>query len=120
MQDMLHDNVKINRVAREKLMNHFLVKLHFIQREVEWMNRKVKPLRRVIQQLIEDPNMAKELIYYLNDSVNSISDIQAEIISILSLLTAMKLEFENLNDRRMNHLLGILTLTTVCVLRKQQ
>ena len=117
MQDLLHDTKKSQ--ARASLMHDFLRKIHIIQREVEWMNRKIKPMRRIVQHLIDDHRIGKDLTYYINDALNNVGDIQDELTAILSLLTVMKFEFENLQDKKMNHLLGILTLTTVCVLPAQ-
>jgi len=111
MQDKFHDDVALDDI--------FLKKVHECQREIEWVQRKVKPLKRIVRHMIDDKRIGNEISHYFEDVEDGISGCLEDLTSVVELIAVMKLEFESASDRKLNNMLGVLTFATVCILPLQ-
>ncbi|GMI05995.1 hypothetical protein TrLO_g5652 [Triparma laevis f. longispina] len=102
-----------------KKNDNFLHDVHLIQMELEWVERKVKPLKRIVQHLIDDKRIGNEISHYFEDIEDDVASVQADLSNLLAMIVTLKAEYDNFQDRRVNDLLSILTFATVCILPAQ-
>mmetsp|Transcript_7015 Transcript_7015/g.14211 ORF Transcript_7015/g.14211 Transcript_7015/m.14211 type:complete len:729 (+) Transcript_7015:102-2288(+) len=97
----------------------FLRKVHWLQREIEWVERKVKPLKRIVRHLIDDKRIGSEISQYFEDIEDDVATCQDDLRHLTDMIAALKAEYDNFHDRRVNELLSVLTFATVCILPAQ-
>jgi Mg2+ and Co2+ transporter CorA len=90
----------------------YLLKIHSCQREIEWVQRKVKPIKRIVRHMIDDVRIGAEISHYLEDVEDTVVSCTEDLTSVINLISVMKTEFESFQDRRLNNMLGVLTFCT--------
>ena len=103
-----------HRLSREEVKEIIVMK-----RDLEWLQRELRPFGRVIRHLIDDRNIGIEVTHYLEDIEDHLLRTLEELSSFASECVSLKDEYNAYLDRRMNDILYVLTVVTTLVVPGQ-
>ena len=73
-----------------------------LKRDLEWLQRQLRPFARVMRHLIDDDNIGTEVTHYLEDVEDHLLRTLEELSSYAEECTSLKDEYNAYLDRRMN------------------
>jgi hypothetical protein len=104
---------------QHRLSRHEVKAMIVMKRDLEWLQRELRPLARVLRHLIDDGNIGTEVTHYLEDVEDHLLSTLEELSSHASECMTLKDEYNAYLDRRTNDILYILTLVTVTIVPGQ-
>eukprot|EP00931_Biecheleriopsis_adriatica_P060934 TRINITY_DN36610_c0_g2_i1.p1 TRINITY_DN36610_c0_g2~~TRINITY_DN36610_c0_g2_i1.p1 ORF type:complete len:717 (-),score=146.00 TRINITY_DN36610_c0_g2_i1:57-2207(-) len=84
--------------------------------ELDWLQRKVRPMIKVIKHLIRDKAIDPDVTRYLEDIEDHLNTFLEEVSRIIGVCNSLRDEMNSYRDRQQQKVLYVLTLVTTIVM----
>eukprot|EP00930_Biecheleria_cincta_P073158 TRINITY_DN60482_c0_g1_i1.p1 TRINITY_DN60482_c0_g1~~TRINITY_DN60482_c0_g1_i1.p1 ORF type:complete len:398 (-),score=76.61 TRINITY_DN60482_c0_g1_i1:70-1242(-) len=84
--------------------------------ELDWLQRKVRPMIKVIKHLIRDKAIDPDVTRYLEDIEDHLGTFLEEVSRIIGVCNSLRDEVHSFRDRQQSKVLYVLTLVTTLVM----
>ncbi|CAE7299335.1 DDO [Symbiodinium natans] len=84
--------------------------------ELDWVQRKVRPIQKVIKHLIKDKAIDPDVTRYLEDVEDHLNLFLEEVSRIIGVCNSLRDEVNSYRDRQQQKVLYVLTLVTTLVM----
>ncbi|CAE7186877.1 corA, partial [Symbiodinium necroappetens] len=84
--------------------------------ELDWVQRKVRPILKVLKHLIKDKAIDPDVTRYLEDVEDHLNLFLEEVSRIIGVCNSLRDEVNSYRDRQQQKVLYVLTLVTTLVM----
>lgn len=108
-----------HQYLRSTEYSHGLRRIHAIRKNLERVNRTLKPFMRVLTHSIEDEAICPGVTFYLRDILDNLENIDDELCQLVEQCQTIDSDADKYQDRQMNRTLYILTVLSAIFLPAQ-